>query len=317
MVANLINDSTIASGQYSYVSIDPSRPSMDKVYRGAVRYPETRTATVQQYGVDYIEVFGSQPLRLQFAGDTQNKLIDTDAHSGRYLWWSNRGDESNPRLSRVVDLSSATEARLSFWTWYHIEEDWDYAYVVVGTTDSSQIPDDLSSPAIRWTILDDSGLGCTQANPNSGNLGCGLTGKSSGWELREADLTPYVGQEIVLRFEYVTDAAVNQAGLTLDDIVLTVDGTDLLNDDVEAGVGEWVAEGFVRHANVLTQYWIVQLTTFGQETTVTRLLTMDGNSGEWTVPLGNRTDHAVISISAIAPVTTEPATYEYTLSLDR
>ena len=76
---------------------------------------------------------------------------------------------------------------------------------------------------------------------------------------------------------------------------------------------EWVAEGFVRHANILPQEWIIQLVTFGDETQVSRLLFLDGTSGEWTIPLVVRLRNAVLAISAVAPFTTEEAVYRYNL----
>ena len=52
-------------------------------------------STVNQYGVDYIEVTGREPVAFDFTGSTQARLLNTDAHSGKYLWWSNRADESD------------------------------------------------------------------------------------------------------------------------------------------------------------------------------------------------------------------------------
>jgi len=202
---------------------------------------------------------------------------------------------------------------LRFWAWYHIEEDWDYAYVVVGTTDSGTIPSDLNSTAIRWEILDDGDLGCRANNPNGNNFGCGLTGGSDVWEQLSADLSAYVGQEIALRFEYVTDAAVNQSGFALDDVEVIVDGQTLFFDDMETHNGDWIAEGFVRHANILPQTWIVQVVIDGDEPQVERLLMQNGTSGTWTIPLDRQQSEAIITVSALAPVTTEVATYEILL----
>ncbi|MGC9521717.1 MAG: hypothetical protein ACP5HG_07525 [Anaerolineae bacterium] len=314
VLANLINDPDVGQGQFAYSELGNLDPAIDETFRRTTQYPQERRMTVQPYGVDYIEVEGREPLTFQFNGSAQTRVMDTDAHSGRYLWWSNREDESDTRLTRIVDLTDAQEAALSFWGWYHIEEDWDYAYVVVGTTDEGTIPADLNDTAIQWTILDDPGLGCTTSNPNNGNLGCGLTGQSGGWQQLTADLTEFAGQEIALTFEYITDAAVNQAGLALDDITISVDGEMIFSDDSESESEGWIPEGFVRHANVLQQGWLVQIVSFGEETTVSRALTGDGAAGEWTIPLSPQADRAVIAISALAPFTTEPAVYEYTLT---
>ena len=316
VVANMIDAPELDQGQYGYTEIDIRRPRLDTRYTRTTSYPQTISSTVHQYGVDYIEIQGQAPLDLRFSGSTQTSLIATTAYSGRYLWWSNRADESNTRLTRVLDLTENESAQLSFWAWHHIEEDWDYAYVVVGTTPDGTVPADLASADIAWSILSDPGLGCTTSNPNNGNLGCGFTGLSEGWELRQADLSDYAGQEIALRFEYVTDAAVNQAGFAVDDIAVVADGDLLFFDDVETTGDAWIAEGFVRHANVLPQKWIVQLITFDRagDISVERLLFGDETTGLWTIPLALKRDRAILTISALAPVTTEIALYEYTLS---
>ncbi|HNT76404.1 MAG TPA: immune inhibitor A [Anaerolineae bacterium] len=318
IIANLLDTPQVGEGQYDYSEIDVSSPRMDKTYSTS-NYPADRRGTVRQYGVDYVEVNSSQPLRFTFTGASQAKLMDTDAHSGQYLWWSNRSDESDARLTRIVDLTGASSAELQFWSWYHIEEDWDYAYVVVGTSDSGVITaEDVSNPEkakyLHWSILDDSGLKCTTANPNNNNFGCGLTGESGRWTQLKADLSDYAGQQIAVRFEYITDAAVNQSGFALDDVEIVVDGQTVFADDMEnATTDGWIAEGFVRHANVLPQEWIVQLVTYGDETEVQRLLMADGVSGEWVIPFSAQMDKAVITISALAPVTTESAKYQFAL----
>jgi hypothetical protein len=312
-IANLLDDTEIAEGQYGYGEIDLISPDIDKSYTRSSQFPADTTTTVSQYGVDYIEIRGNKPVQFAFSGTTEVGLMDTDAYSGKYLWWSNREDESDSRLSYRLDLRMANEASLEFMSWYHIEEDWDYAYVVVGTTESGSIPDDLNSTNIQWTILDDPQLQCTTSDPNNGNLGCGITGQSEGWQRLGASLDDYTGQEIVLRFEYITDAAVNQAGMALDDIVIIVDGDTKLFDDAEKEAEGWISEGFVRHANILPQEWIIQLVTYDDPITVERLLFRDGTSGEWTIPLNSDVRSAILAISAIAPVTTEKAAYRYTL----
>jgi hypothetical protein len=312
-VANLLDDTSLDGARYGYEDIDPYNPNIGQSYF-INDLPIEKTATVQQYGVDYIEVEGEYPVRFAFTGSTQVKLMDTDAHSGEYLLWSNRADESDSRLTRIVDLSDADEATLNFWMWYHIEEDWDYAYIMAGTTDDGTLPDDLSDPKIIWDILDDASTGCTSSNPNGNNYGCGITGQSNDWEEVSLDLSAYAGKEIALRFEYITDAAVNQPGLAIDDLEIIADGSTLIEDDMEEEDPAWIAEGFVRHANVLPQEWLVQLVTFGNDTEVEPLIIADGTEGEWTLPLSANTDRAVIVISALAPVTTESAPYTYALS---
>ena len=47
------------------------------------------------------------------------------------------------------------------------------------------------------------------------------TGRSSGWEQWEIDLSDYAGQEVELSISYASDYAVQGLGVFLDDIVVT------------------------------------------------------------------------------------------------
>ena len=299
IVANLIDDPTIADGRYGYNDIDPPTFDLSKTYR--VRdYPVSETDTVRQHATDYIEVEGSSPLDLRFTGSTQVGLVNTKAHSGRYFWWSNRGDDSDMALTRSFDLSDVDRATLSYWTWYDIESDWDYVYVEVSTDDGT-----------TWEILGTpSGVG---TNPNGNSFGWAYTGASGGgdspkWIEEEVDLSDYAGRQIHIRFEYITDDAVNRPGFVLDDVAIPEIG---YFDDFESGEGEWEPAGFIRHGNVLPQRWLVQMILFGREATVERLELDGDQTGTFVVPLDGATDRAIITISGLAPVTTEPARYQY------
>ena len=298
IVANLLDDPYIADGRYGYEEIDP--PSFDvgiTYYDGD--YPVFESSTVHQHGTDYIELNGEQPLVFRFIGSTQIGLVDTTAYSGSYFWWSNRGDDSDMHLTRVFDLSDVSEATLEFWAWYDLEEDWDYTYVEI-SADGGKTWEILTTPS------------GTPTNPNGNSFGWAYTGSSGGgtpeWIQEWVDLSPYTGQEVLIRFEYITDDAVNRPGFVLDDIAIPEIG---YFSDFEEDEDEWESAGFIRHANTLPQRWLVQLILFGPETNVQRLELNEDQTGEWVVPLDGRTDRAIITISGLAPVTTEMASYSY------
>ena len=294
VVANLLDDPYLEDGRYGYEEIDP--PSFDiEVSYDEGDYPLSVDSTVHQYGTDYVELQGTRPVVFHFTGSTQVGLVGTDAHSGQYMWWGNRGDDSDVMMTRSFDLSMVEAATLEYWTWYDIEEDWDYAYVEISTNGGE-----------TWEILTTpSG---TPTNPNGNSFGWAYTGRSEGWIQEQVDLTPYVGQEVWLRFEYITDDAVNRPGFLLDDIAIPEIG---YMDDFEEDEGGWNPAGFIRHANVLPQRWLVQMILFGAQTVVERWELDGEQSGEWTIPLGEDADRAVIAISALAPVTTEMGSYRY------
>ncbi len=299
IVANLLDDPYLTDGRYGYEEIDPPSFDIETTYRES-DYPVSASSTVHQHGTDYIELRGEAPLTLRFTGSTQIGLVNTVAHSGRYFWWSNRGDDSDIMLTRAFDLSDVNAATLEFWTWYDIEEDWDYAYVEI-STDGGETWEILTTPS------------GTSTNPNGNSFGWAYTGRSGGggtaeWIQEQVNLSPYAGQEVLIRFEYITDDAVNRPGFVLDDVAIPEIG---YFSDFEEDEDGWEPAGFIRHANVLPQQWLIQLILFGPETTVERLELNEEQTGEWTVPLDSRTDRAVLTISGLAPVTTEIGSYSY------
>src|SRR5207249_126033 len=169
-------------------------------------------STVHQYAARYVEL-PKTAIRLRFDGATSTRLIPTDPHSGRSFWWSDKGDGMDSTLTRDLDLTSAAAPKVSFWTWFEIERDYDYGYVEVS-----------SDGGTHWTPLRTDAASTT--DPNGQNLGNGLTGDSGGtttpvWERLTADLSAYAGKQVKLRFEYVTDGNLNLGGLAIDDIEIT------------------------------------------------------------------------------------------------
>ncbi len=303
LIANYLDDTELADGRYGYRDLAVGPAYLDQIHTD---YPAQRSTTVHQYGADYIELRGEGYLAITFAGSTEVKLVPNDPHSGKHLWWSNRGDSSDTTLTRAFDLTGLSQATLKAWLWYDIEEDWDYAYIEV-STDGGQ----------TWDIL--RGQHTTDSNPNGNSFGQAYTGQSQGdadeapdWVEEEIDLTPYVGQEILLRFEYITDGAVNQVGFCVDDVTIPELGYfhDAESDE------QWVAEGFIRTDNILSQRFLVQLIELGPAVRVRRMELDEAQTGRLVVEgLGKGIEGAVLVVSALAPVTTELASYEYSIEL--
>jgi immune inhibitor A len=304
LIANFLNDTSIGDGRYGYRGISlPGTVAVDHSHRS---FPDSRASTVHQYAADYIDVeHGRGELVIDFAGSTQVRLVDNEPHSGIYEWWSNRGDVSDMTLTREFDLGHVEAATLEFWTWYDIEDDYDYAYVEV-STDGGR----------KWDLLPSEDA--VDTNPYGNNFGHGYTGTSGGgdsavWIRERVDLTPYAGQKVLIRFEYVTDDAYNDPGLCVDDISIPELG---YYDDAESD-GGWTAEGFVRSTNVVPQRWIVQVITFGTDVEVQQMDLGETEAGRLAIEgFGTEIDRAVLVVSALAPDTTEVASYQYSVQLD-
>lgn len=301
LVANYLDDTALVGGRYGYRDLDVSQPKIERQHSA---YPVTESASVHQYGSDYIELqgVGEFPLTVEFFGERITHLAPTTAHSGQWAWWSNRGDDSDTTLTRSFDLRSIESATLSAWLWYDIERDWDYAYIEVSTDGGS-----------TWTIQDTAHS--VMSNPNGNSFGPAYTGVSGGadapqWIEERVDLTAYVGQVIALRFELVTDDAVNHPGLFIDDVAIPeIDYfEDFENDD-----GGWEPAGFVRTDNRLPQYYLVQIILTGPAMSAVHRLELDEERyGRLELAdLGRDFDRAVLVVSGLTPVTTELALYRY------
>jgi hypothetical protein len=128
-----------------------------------------------------------------------------------------------------------------------------------------------------------------------------------GWLQERIDLSEYVGGEVLIRFEYVTDQAALAPGWVIDDISIPEIG---YFDEAEEDDG-WVSAGWLRMDNTLPQGWLVQLVVLeGRDMAVTRLLSPgDAPNGQWDVRLGGGR-RVILVISPLAPVTTEPAAFD-------
>lgn len=298
-IANYVADPAIADGRYAYNEY-PEVLEFQASSTEAVGdcSPEENNRTVSQYGVDYISINCSGQVTLRFKGSNRTSLLPADAYSGDYAFWSNKGDESDMTLTRAFDLSDLSRpVTLSYQTWYDIETDWDYVYVLASTDNGD-----------NWTFLETpSG---TASNPLGNNYGFGYTDLSDGepeWILENVDLSEYAGQELLIRFEYVTDAAVNGEGLLVDDIAIEQLG---YFEDFEQGDGGWLAEGFARVQNVLPQTFRLALITFGEETRVQIIEVPDTNQVD--IPLDfNKLDEALLVVTGTTRFTRQPAVYSF------
>jgi hypothetical protein len=249
-------------------------------------------ATVNQYGIDYINISCPGQHTLTFSGSTSVPLLPVEMHSGQYAFWSNKGDESNMTLTREFDFSGVSAPiSIRYWTWYDIEKDWDYLYL------------EASTDGQTWEILKTpSG---TDYNPSGNAYGWGYTGKSRGWIEETVDLSRFAGQKIFLRFEYITDAAVNGEGLLLDDVQVDAIG---YRSDFEADDGGWAAEGFARIQNVLPQTFRLSLILKSDSTTVTDIPLNPDQTAE--IPLSLKPgEEAILIVTGTTRFTTIPAEY--------
>ena len=303
--ASYLQSHGLGEGSYGYQSIE-----LDKIKPTKLSPSQTHADTVHQYGTDYFTISATEPVTVSFTGTQQVPLIDAKPASGDYFYASLPGDESAYSLTREFDLSGLDSATLQFQTWYDIEDGWDYAYVMVSADDACIEP---CQSGRSYQIL--ATTSSTFDNPQGNSLGAGFTGKSGGgeiavWQQETADLSTYAGQTILLRFQTVTDGAVNEPGLLLDDITIPELN---FSDDAEQDNG-WQELGIVRTTNTLPASFIVQRILLGKDKVeVEHLLLDENNQGEWLFPLDKDVSEAILIISGSTPVTRAVSPYELTI----
>jgi hypothetical protein len=298
-IANYLSDGDVLDGRFGYSGFADFRPARQTVTLVECE-PGSEERQVNPFAPNYIRMICPGQRTVEFDGAEEVELLNVQPHSGGYSFWSNKADHADMRLSQTFDFTGATAPiSLSYWTWYDIERDWDYVYLLA------------SEDGERWEFIQTPNG--TDRNPTGGNYGWGYTGVTRGseWIEETVDLSGYAGKQVVLRFEYVEDAGVNGEGMLLDDIAIPAIGyaTDFEQDD-----GGWSAEGWVRVKNVLPQTFRLAWITFGDPTTVEYLKVGVNNTAEISMEIGEDGPAQVLVIVPTTRFTRQPATYTLSFS---
>jgi hypothetical protein len=207
-------------------------------------YPFAHAETVSQYAADVfaLENLNGDPLTITLDAPRTVGLI-ADAGDGRF-WYSNRGDMMDSTLTRAVDLTAVDSATLNYRLWFDTEDGWDYGYIAASADDG-----------VTWTPLEGD-YTTTPFDPNTIAFGASYNGESGGWVGETVSLDAYAGQNILLRFEMITDDGINRPGMAIDDVSIPeIDYTA----DFEVDDGGWEANGWLLTDNRLPQQAWVQV----------------------------------------------------------
>ncbi|MBN1119759.1 MAG: immune inhibitor A [Anaerolineae bacterium] len=279
MVANFIDNTDIYDGQYGYEShsLRTACPQQQ-----LVSLPVSTEYSIPQYAPNY-HVF-SQPgaYHIQFEGEPNASLF-TGVVLQQSFMWSYAGDNIDSTLTRSFDLSGASKATLNVKMSLKAEEMADYAYVEVSKDGGES-----------WIIVET------------------IDDRTASWQELTISLTPYTNTdgEVLVRFEYITDGTINHYGLVIDEIEIPELG---YYEDFETGDGGWLANGFVRTSNAVTQEWTLALIKSG-ETVEVLPVDVDGSglaSIDFDLAEGGQ---AVFVVAGISPGTLNEA--DYRLNID-
>lgn len=126
-------------------------------------------------------------------------------HSASHSYKSRETSSDVSSMTTLYPLPITEGMSLSFWCWYDIEENWDYAFV------------EVSLDGRDYQLLDS------------------YTGSSGGWTSKEYPLDDYIGKSIFIRFRYTTDSYTTYDGFFVDDIDPIADFASVttLSDEIE------------------------------------------------------------------------------------
>jgi hypothetical protein len=293
-VANFRSESNFPYG-YAQETLRPACP-VQKVGE----LSGTIEGYLPQYSADYLQLDGVGEVELGFRGSPKVGPIPANAASGTYFWWSNRGDNVHSTLTRAFDLTGLERATLHFETWHDIEPYIDTGYVSVSTDGGKS-----------WNFLN----GAYTIYDPTFDYGPNYTGVSGvrarpEWVPERMDMSDYVGSEVLLRFEYVTQSPFNGHGWAIDDIAIPeLD----YHYDVDTGDDGWTGEGFVRTRQAVDQDWAVYLLHPGE---VQKLQIAGDGSSSALFNLDAEQGPTTVVITAMAPRTKVEGTYKLSLTGD-
>ena len=206
----------------------------------------------------------------------QERIIDPDKvaeqASAPYVFWSGRGNDfgCSPNgghnmdllLPELADVPEGATVELSFRSMWDIEWDWDYGFVLTSTDGETFTSVPSSAGYTTSNAYNPNSAGCLDELDN------GLTGNSTAYEQGEPfvtaarnpvapdysgdhpfltdtyDISSLAGQEGArVRLSYFTDPAFDRPGWFVDDLVVTVDGEEIVRVDGEDDTAGRVLQG--------------------------------------------------------------------------
>ncbi|GKX28762.1 hypothetical protein SH1V18_12420 [Vallitalea longa] len=219
-IAAAIDTDFIGDGIYNFDSID-----INVDFESALEYDKDG---VPAWGADYKVLDTSKRINnikfdgVEFMPNPWKSMEDPKEDKGEVLWGNNGNDIDN-QLIFSADLTDAVNPMLKFDTFVDAEPMWDACMVQVSTDNGET----WTSLANDNTIDQDEFPLNSQAPDIYDNLP-GFSRQDTAWGTEEFDLTPYAGQEILVGFRYMTDAASNESGWFIDNVEIEEIG--YLND---------------------------------------------------------------------------------------
>jgi hypothetical protein len=207
-------------------------------------FPKVPAQTALPFGVSYETFRNPGPVfGFTFEGEPTGRVAP---HSEPTHWWGG-AESQNENVLDVASAGTAPGAVVDFWTWYFIEEGWDYGYLEAL----------VDGEWVTVSLFDESGTEVTtDTNPHDNNEeGNGLTGTSGGAYFVDDPTyvhlhsAPLPAGTTDVRFRYSTDAAYLDTGFFVDDVTVGGQPATLSSEP-----GNWIETTGIQDND-----WVVQV----------------------------------------------------------
>ena len=192
------------------------------------------------------QVIEMLPLSLQFYKvlDPQNISIQMSneiINNNNEIWWSGNGDLIDNMITFEFAINDLNNYSLSFDTYFEIEDRFDLVYLEI-SKDGGSSWEILSTPAMN-----------SQSSSFYG-LGSHYTNKVNDWINEEVLIGNLpIMDNLLIRFEYVTDDSVNNKGFYVKDIKLISKEANIINPS------KIYLEGFKNHTDMIPPLCILNV----------------------------------------------------------
>ena len=177
--------------------------------------------------------------------------------TGQNQFHSSMGDNLSNSMNYNITIPDDIDSKLSMKAFWDIEQDWDYAQILVNGAPikgNYTIADNTATDTFVWY-----GLVSNYISGKSANI-------ANGWLNLTFDVSEFKGQDVTVSFVYSTDSNTGGYGLLIDDITL-ISGNDVsiidnAEDESSAELnGFKLIENFVT-SSAATQNYYVQLRSY-------------------------------------------------------
>lgn len=142
------------------------------------------------------------------------KIDSSNARSGQVAWFVPNAEAVNDQTLTFPIAPLTAPAVLTFWHDYRTETSYDGGIIEILPTQSGGTWIDLGA------FIIENGYDASLDNNNPAGAVNAFTGNSGGYIKTKVDLTSFLGQQLFIRFRFLSDNNTNDQGWWIDDIAI-------------------------------------------------------------------------------------------------